>query len=45
MHTDFFRWLEQHKGRQYELHSQHVNPAFVKMLRLYMQATKKLARI
>ena len=33
MHTDFFRWLEQHKGRQYDLHAEHVNPAFVKMLR------------
>ena len=33
MHTDFFRWLEQHKGRQYDLHAGHVNPAFVKMLR------------
>jgi ornithine--oxo-acid transaminase len=33
MHTDFFRWLDQHKGRQYELHTDHVNPAFVKMLR------------
>ena len=33
MHTDFFRWLEQHKGRQYDLHTDHVNPAFVKMLR------------
>ena len=33
MHTDFFRWLEQHRGRQYDLHAEHVNPAFVKMLR------------
>jgi ornithine--oxo-acid transaminase len=33
MHTDFFRWLDQHKGRQYDLHAEHVNPAFVKMLR------------
>jgi ornithine--oxo-acid transaminase len=33
MHTDFFRWLEQHKGRQYDLHAEHVNPAFVKMLK------------
>src|SRR5215510_12147317 len=33
MHTDFFTWLEQHQGRQYDLHEQHVNPAFVKMLR------------
>jgi len=33
MHTDFIAWLEQHQGRQYDLHEQHVNPAFVKMLR------------
>src|SRR4051794_41929912 len=33
MHTDFFQWLEQHKGRQYELHSEHLNPVFVKMLK------------
>src|SRR5499433_3183519 len=33
MHTDFLTWLDQQQGRQYELHGQHVNPAFVKMLR------------
>ncbi len=33
MHNDFFKWLEQHQGRQYELHDKHINPAFVKMLR------------
>ena len=33
MHTDFFEWLEQHQGRQYDLHLNHINPAFVKMLR------------
>lgn len=33
MHADFFRWLDQHRGRQYELHDEHLNPAFVKMLR------------
>ena len=33
MHTDFFAWLEQHKGREYDLHTEHINPAFVKMLR------------
>src|SRR4051812_32652512 len=33
MHTDFFAWLDRHKGRQYELHAEHVNPTFVKMLR------------
>src|SRR5260221_5338178 len=33
MDTDFIGWLEQQQGRQYELHRQHINPAFVKMLR------------
>ena len=33
MHTDFFEWLEQHQGRQYDLHLRHINPSFVKMLR------------
>jgi ornithine--oxo-acid transaminase len=33
MHTDFLQWLDQQQGRQYDLHSEHVNPAFVKMLR------------
>src|SRR5881394_1543430 len=33
MHTDFFAWLDEHRGRQYELHNEHVNPSFVKMLR------------
>jgi ornithine--oxo-acid transaminase len=33
MHTDFFEWLKQHEGRQYELHEEHINPVFVKMLR------------
>jgi ornithine--oxo-acid transaminase len=33
MDTDFLAWLEQHKGRAYELHEQHVNPVFVKMLK------------
>jgi ornithine--oxo-acid transaminase len=33
MHTDFFAWLDQHRGRQYDLHSEHLNPSFVKMLR------------
>ncbi len=31
--TDFLKWLDQQQGRQYELHTKHVNPAFVKMLR------------
>src|SRR5579872_6907679 len=33
MSTDFFEWIDRQQGRQYELHSRHVNPAFVKMLR------------
>src|SRR5215213_11006123 len=33
MHTDFLKWLDQHQGRQYDLHEQHINPAFVKMLK------------
>jgi ornithine--oxo-acid transaminase len=33
MHTDFLSWLDQHKGRAFDLHAQHVNPVFVKMLR------------
>ena len=26
-------WLDQQQGRQYELHAEHINPVFVKMLR------------
>jgi ornithine--oxo-acid transaminase len=33
MGTDFLEWIDHQQGRQYELHRQHVNPAFVKMLR------------
>ncbi len=33
MSSDFLAWLDRQQGRQYELHAQHVNPAFVKMLR------------
>jgi len=33
MDVDFMSWLAQHRGRAYELHEQHVNPVFVKMLR------------
>ena len=33
VHTDFFQWLEKSQGRQYDLHTKHINPAFVKMLR------------
>ena len=31
--TDFMTWLDQQQGRQYELHTDHINPIFVKMLR------------
>src|SRR3982751_6359141 len=33
MHTDFMAWLKQHEGRAYDLHAEHVNPVFVKMLK------------
>lgn len=33
MHSDFIAWLDGHKGRAYDLHSEHINPAFVKMLK------------
>src|SRR5436305_14297157 len=33
MHNDFLAWLEQNRGRQYDLHARHVNPVFVKMLK------------
>ena len=33
MTTDFLAWLDSQQGRQYELHAQHINPVFVKMLR------------
>lgn len=33
MHNDLFAWLEQHEGREAELHDRHLNPAFAKMLR------------
>ena len=33
MHTDFWGWVAQHEGRQYDLHAEHINPSFVKMLR------------
>ena len=29
----FLQWLDQQQGRQYDLHAEHINPAFVKMLR------------
>jgi ornithine--oxo-acid transaminase len=33
MGMDLHAWLEQNCGRQYDLHTDHINPAFVKMLR------------
>jgi ornithine--oxo-acid transaminase len=33
MYSDFHGWLAQHAGRQYQLHEDHVNTAFVKMLK------------
>src|SRR5258708_22819542 len=33
MQTDFMAWLDQQQGRQYDLHAEHINPVFVKMLR------------
>src|SRR5580658_8688123 len=33
MNTDFLEWIDRQQGRQYELHAQHINPVFVKMLR------------
>ena len=33
METDFLEWLDRQQGRQYDLHSRHVNPVFVRMLR------------
>jgi ornithine--oxo-acid transaminase len=33
MYSDFHGWLAQHEGRQYQLHEDHVNTAFVKMLK------------
>ena len=33
MLTEFMTWLKQHEGRAYDLHCDHLNPVFVKMLR------------
>ncbi len=33
MQTDFAAWLREQQGQQYDLHSQHINPVFVKMLK------------
>ncbi|HEX8914237.1 MAG TPA: aspartate aminotransferase family protein [Humisphaera sp.] len=33
MQTDFNAWIAENRGRRYDLHAKHVNPAFVKMLK------------
>src|SRR5215831_10596754 len=33
MTTEFVTWLRQNEDRAYDLHTEHVNPAFVKMLK------------
>src|SRR6201999_2300743 len=33
MHKDFISWLQQNRGREYALHADHINPAFVKVLK------------
>jgi ornithine--oxo-acid transaminase len=33
IYTDFDGWLKEQAGRQYELHDQHINSSFVKMLK------------
>src|SRR5271167_2037478 len=33
MPDTFTHWLHEQEGRQYDLHSRHINPVFVKMLR------------
>jgi len=33
MNGDFLAWLDQQQGRQYELHAEHMQPVFPKMLR------------
>jgi len=33
MPDDFLHWLKENDGRQYDLHAEHINPVFVKMLR------------
>ena len=33
MHEDFMAWVEEHRGTQYDRHQEHINPAFVKMLK------------
>jgi hypothetical protein len=34
MKPNFLEWLDTQRGRQYDLHSRYINPAFVKMLRI-----------
>ena len=31
--ADFLAYIDQHRDRAYDLHAEHMNPAFVKMLR------------
>ena len=33
MHEDFVAWVEKYRGTQYDLHADHINPTFVKMLK------------
>ena len=33
MHEDFVAWVEKYRGTQYDLHTDHINPTFVKMLK------------
>ncbi len=33
MQENFMGWIEEHRGQQYALHQEYVNPAFVKMLK------------
>src|SRR5438093_4821137 len=33
MHNDFAGYLQENQDRAYDLHAQHINPVFVKMLR------------
>src|SRR3954451_5905057 len=33
MQSEFIEWLREQEGRAYDLHCDHINPVFVKMLR------------
>ena len=33
MHEDFVAWLKTQQSKSYDLHIEHINPVFVKMLR------------